>query len=474
MNRLVLSENQIMDFDLIAQKSVQDYFDTNYLIYFLLDGEADFFVGDEEYLLKTKDFILVESCRHHGYRANGHILMGRFIISLELLSKFYDIHKMEISCNSSVGDQEQYSEFRKLLERCIGNYHGKQSGDGRSLVRLNSIYYQIVEHLISHLANYEPDEISSGENPDSERVNDIISYVHSNFKHQITLNDLAERMYLSTAYVSRYIKKKLGKNLVEYLTDIRLDSAVRDLESSDKTIARIALDNGFPNVSSFNKAFKERYQATPKRYQENYIALNKSGADDFPGGISHHLMDYMEHREDAATKYEELRRNLDADTEKYRFLTKNWNRMINIGRAVTLLRSDIQQHVIYLKRSLNVEYIRIWDLYDESLQLNIGSADGRHNFSKLDKIMDFLLDNKLRPYMELGFKPIILLDAYNSFITYQEREILFQDYIEYGRFLESMVIHFVNRYGAYEVSQWIFEQWCDPRLFSKEKADNYF
>ena len=46
MNRLLLQENQLMDFDLIAQKSVQDYFDTNYLIYFVLDGEASFFISD--------------------------------------------------------------------------------------------------------------------------------------------------------------------------------------------------------------------------------------------------------------------------------------------------------------------------------------------------------------------------------------------------------------------------------------------
>ncbi len=60
MNRLLLQENQLMDFDLIARKSVQDYFDTNYMIYFLLEGEASFFVV-------------------------------RFILSREMLSKYYDV-----------------------------------------------------------------------------------------------------------------------------------------------------------------------------------------------------------------------------------------------------------------------------------------------------------------------------------------------------------------------------------------------
>lgn len=148
--------------------------------------------------------------------------------------------------------------------------------------------------------------------------------------------------------------------------------------------------------------------------------------------------------------------------------------MINVGRALVLLRGDVQEHVIFLHQTLKFEYVRIWDIYDPELQLNIDSSDGRHNFSKLDKIVDFLLKNKLRPFMELGFKPVILLDDYLSYMNYVEREILFKNYLDYGRFLESMMIHFVNRYGAYEVSSWIFEQWCDPRLFSGGKADNYF
>lgn len=289
MNRLMLPENQIMDFDLIAQKSVQDYFDTNYLIYFVLEGEVSFVVSGVASKLKAKDFILVDSCRHHSYRGEGHVLIARFIISMEMLARYYDVHRMGISCNSTVGAPEQYNDFRRLLERCISHYQGRQSGDGRSLVRLNSIYYQIVEQLVSHFAEYEPEILPGGDGADAQRINDIISYIHGNFKHQISLNDLAERMYLSPAYISRYIKKKLGKNLGEYLTDIRLDFAVRELEGTDKTIARIALDNGFPNVSSFNKAFKEHYQVTPKSYQENYMAARAQGLEDedfLRGGIT--------------------------------------------------------------------------------------------------------------------------------------------------------------------------------------------
>lgn len=185
-------------------------------------------------------------------------------------------------------------------------------------------------------------------------------------------------------------------------------------------------------------------------------------------------MDYLEHREEDEQQHKELKCQVYADASRYRYLPKNWCRMVNIGRVISLLRGDVQEHVVFLKKTLNLEYVRLWDLYDDALQLNLGSSDGRHNFSKLDKVMDFLVSNKLRPYLELGFKPVILLDAYDSYMNYVEREILFKDYLDYGRFLESLLIHFLNRYGAYEVSQWIFEQWCDPRLFLEGRPDSYF
>lgn len=476
MNRLMLTENQIMDFDIIVQKSVPDYFDTNILIYFVLDGEVTFTINGEKSVLKVKDFILAGSCQHHAYHAEGHVLIARFVISMEAMGRYYDIHKMEILCNSTVSDSQSCGEFRRLLESCISHYYGKRVENGKSLVKLNSIYYQILESLVSHFAKYIVDEAEQRANPDEERINEIISYIHANFKRQISLNDLANKMYLSTAYVSRYIKKKLGKNLGEYLTGIRLDFAVRELESTDKSIARIALDNGFPNISSFNKAFKEHYQMTPKGYQEALLEKKKKGntQEAFSEDVDYRLMDYMEHREDDVLEKQTVQETLYTDAEQYHYLTKTWNRMINIGRAITLLRGDVQEHVVFLQEKLKIEYVRIWDIYDEELQLNIGSQDGRHNFSKFDKIIDFLVNHKLKPYFELGFKPIILLDSYNTFINYEERDILFKTQAEYGRYLEALMIHLANRYGVYEVAQWFFEQWCDPRLFPDGDPSVFF
>ncbi len=178
---------------------------------------------------------------------------------------------------------------------------------------------------------------------------------------------------------------------------------------------------------------------------------------------------------DREEKDTEIFENFTVDTRESQPLKKNWNKMMNLGRVIALLRGDVQEHVLFIKNTFDIEYIRIWDIYDDGLQLNLENEGGRHNFSKLDKALDFLCSNSLRPYIELGCKPIILLDNYESYISYVEREIVFKELEDYGHYLESLMIHLVNRYGAQEVSQWIFELWSDPRLFKKNgDGDAYF
>lgn len=58
---------------------------------------------------------------------------------------------------------------------------------------------------------------------------------------------------MSNAYLSRYLKKNLGMNFIDYLNNVRLHYAVENLLYNDTTITRASLDNGFANTAVFNK-----------------------------------------------------------------------------------------------------------------------------------------------------------------------------------------------------------------------------
>jgi AraC-like DNA-binding protein len=78
---------------------------------------------------------------------------------------------------------------------------------------------------------------------------------------------------MSEVSFSRFMKKRTGKNYIEYLNDLRLGIASRYLVDTSKTIAEISYECGFNNLSNFNRIFKKRKGYTPKEFRENYSKM---------------------------------------------------------------------------------------------------------------------------------------------------------------------------------------------------------
>ena len=76
--------------------------------------------------------------------------------------------------------------------------------------------------------------------------------------------------------------------------------------------------------------------------------------------------------------------------------------MINGGSAADLLRSEVQEHIILLKETLHFQYVRFWNIFSDAMLIDVTLQNGEQNFSQLDSILDFLLQQGLKPVIELG------------------------------------------------------------------------
>jgi len=131
-----------------------------------------------------------------------------------------------------------------LLDRILERYFEKED---KGSLHLQSLYFETLHLLTSNFMVKADDVRVNLENSqDRVRVRQIQNYIQANYQGQISLNDLAEKLYLSNAYLSKYVKKHLGLTFLEYLNNVRLFHAVDELIYTNKNITRIALDNGFP------------------------------------------------------------------------------------------------------------------------------------------------------------------------------------------------------------------------------------
>lgn len=105
---------------------------------------------------------------------------------------------------------------------------------------------------------------------DSRRVQKVQDYINQHYKEEIRLNQLADMVGMTEVSFSRFFKLRTGKNLSDYIIDIRLGHATRMLVDSTMSIAEICYESGFNNLSNFNRIFKKKKLASPKDFRDNY------------------------------------------------------------------------------------------------------------------------------------------------------------------------------------------------------------
>ena len=86
----------------------------------------------------------------------------------------------------------------------------------------------------------------------------------------LRLPDLASMAGMSPSAFSRFFKLHTGRNLSEYIIDIRLGYASRMLVDTAKSISEISSCCGFNNLSNFNRIFKKKKNCSPSEFRENY------------------------------------------------------------------------------------------------------------------------------------------------------------------------------------------------------------
>lgn len=109
-------------------------------------------------------------------------------------------------------------------------------------------------------------EIAESQAGKDQRLLEITNYIYANYK-DVTLDDLAEKFYLSKPYLSKYIKEKSGMTFGDILKKIRMKKARAMLKGSSATVESIAESVGYQNVEHFNRIFKKMYNITPVQYR---------------------------------------------------------------------------------------------------------------------------------------------------------------------------------------------------------------
>ena len=105
---------------------------------------------------------------------------------------------------------------------------------------------------------------------DSRRILKIKNYINENYQYDLKLKTLADLANMSQSAFSRFFKLHTGRNLSDYIINIRLGYATRMLLDTNDTIADISFKCGYNNLSNFNRTFKRKKGCSPREFRENF------------------------------------------------------------------------------------------------------------------------------------------------------------------------------------------------------------
>lgn len=462
-------------------------------IIYVLQGTVVMYTDQRQYTLRQDDIIVINSMSVHKIERTNE---DNVLLTLQFGPEWLDTSAF-IHCNSSTQTEENRSSYdviRHYLAKMVYEINKKASG-------FRSYTLGCLQMLCGHLLRY----FASGTNEaveedtksyDYKRLNRVLEYIDQHYNQKISLQTMADQEHLSLHYFSHFFSDKIGIPFQKYLTLVRLEKAQVELANTAKSITEIALDCGFANVKLFNKYFKEKYNSTPSAYRESFALTDLPDPDRKP----------LTYEESSSGDYYETD-TIQAMSSLYRYLhlhtdegiesrpvssvagtisaaastsvnvmvqaneqgapfDKHWNVVTTAGRAVEGLREDWRCQFSGMQRRFPFQYIRFHGIFNDEMMVYSEEADGTpiYNWSYVDKLYDYLLQQGVRPFVELGFMPSLLRRSNETVFWWKGCISPPKEQAKWDALIQAFVRHCLNRYGWDEVSRWYFEVWNEPDL----------
>ncbi len=110
--------------------------------------------------------------------------------------------------------------------------------------------------------------IKQNENPNYSAVQYVKYYLEENYDQPVELEQLAGKVGLSQNYLRTLFKEQVGKTVLEYSLDVRMEKACQLLKNRSLKVKDVSQAVGYENVSYFGMLFQKKYGVTPNEYRK--------------------------------------------------------------------------------------------------------------------------------------------------------------------------------------------------------------
>ena len=242
--------------DNMAKSHYHEYFE----LYYLEAGERYHMIQDRLYKIYPGEFLIFPPyMMHHSY-GEKNVEFKRLLLyfSKKEVNALGLLRLLEEGNGVYKPDMRTKLVIHRMLETLLDEQEQKGTlTDVYSHTLLNMILLTIVRKISLPVKAEK-----------RGRVEDVISYIHTHYQEDITLDSLAGQFYVSPYYLCREFKKYTNSTIIQYLNVTRIMNAQRKFMETDGNITQISKATGFSNITHFNRVFKAVTGMTPSSYRK--------------------------------------------------------------------------------------------------------------------------------------------------------------------------------------------------------------
>lgn len=271
--------------------AVPDHWHTDMEIIYIKKGSGLISVDLNPYPVEKGDIVCVAPGQLHRIEQDGNALMEyeNIIFQLQMLmSSMQDISNEQFLSPLLLGRLHlpvllaapqnpnceavlpcgNVPDLYARAARCLDEIDAfSRRGDALSVLGIKGKLFEFLYLLLS--ASVHPDK-SRHNSRSLEQMKRILTHVKEHYQECLSIEDMAKASGFSGSHFMKFFKQHMGISFTAYLNDYRLTMAARMLSASSDTIAAIAIENGFDNLSYFNRQFKKKFGMTPSRYKADF------------------------------------------------------------------------------------------------------------------------------------------------------------------------------------------------------------
>ncbi len=231
-----------------------------YEIYFFLSGRVDYLVEGINYTLNPGDLMLISPMELHRPTVAPEEAYERVVlwINAEYLRKKTEGTDFLDRCFQPGHNLFHVSRtpIPELIRRLAGEFGGQEGG---ASLYAEGLLLQLLAELL-RLAAGSGDAAEARQS--SPLIESVLHYIAEHYREEISLDELAERFYVSKYHLSHLFRQTVGVSVYRYVLLKRLQHA-RQLLSEGESPGSAGRASGFPEYSGFYRAFRQVYGTSP-------------------------------------------------------------------------------------------------------------------------------------------------------------------------------------------------------------------